>query len=362
MLNRIGHSTEREMLPIRKVKFERASSSSLEKPQEISPVKPARNSITGKEAQEFYERVISNPSAKRKKKVKTEKRNLVEDIERGNNQKRLDGNHKDVQILFRFAQEGKLKQIKKLFLDQNVCDINAVDSFGWTALMCAACAGHPAVVRYLLQKGANKELTNRNGQTAYDLAKAKKVTNVMKILQSWNEESGHEWLPSQDANVVQKKTRNKFFCVACARYFTDTSLSSHQTSTVHLFNSKPKQRGTWYHINESNKGFRMLLKDGWDKEKGLGPEGKEGLKFPVKTILKRDRKCLGSVKTDNSTPRVTHFKPYDLSAVKKPRVETGKVNLKREQSESKTNKRKLEKKRRKEKEWEIDFRRSFSLE
>jgi hypothetical protein len=36
----------------------------------------------------------------------------------------------------------------------------------------------------------------------------------------------------------------------------------------------------------------MMLRSGWDGRKGLGPEG-QGQRYPVKTILKKDRKCLG---------------------------------------------------------------------
>lgn len=50
---------------------------------------------------------------------------------------------------------------------------------------------------------------------------------------------------------------------------------------------------------------------------GLGPEG-IGRKFPVKTVLKRDRLGLGSKGSEQA--RVTHFGPNDHNAVKRRKV------------------------------------------
>jgi hypothetical protein len=70
---------------------------------------------------------------------------------------------------------------------------------------------------------------------------------------------------------------------------------------------------TVYGIPESNAGFQMLARLGWDREEGLGPEGRKGGKFPVKTVLKKDRKGLGFEKT---TARVTHVMPQQKNVGK----------------------------------------------
>ena len=49
---------------------------------------------------------------------------------------------------------------------------------------------------------------------------------------------------------------------------------------------------TFYHFNESNIGFKMLMKAGWDGVSGLGRNG-HGRRSPVKTVVKNDRKGLG---------------------------------------------------------------------
>ncbi len=49
-------------------------------------------------------------------------------------------------------------------------DVNAHNERGWTALHCAALKGHTKVVEGLITSGANVELTNYEGKTAYDVA------------------------------------------------------------------------------------------------------------------------------------------------------------------------------------------------
>ena len=83
---------------------------------------------------------------------------------------------------------------------------------------------------------------------------------------------------------------------------------------------------------------------------GLGPEG-EGRKFPIKTVLKRDRYGLGNEMS--SKARVTHFAPNDQDAVKikKERNKDGRKETKR--TLSKKQKRLKESK---EKAWERNMR------
>lgn len=49
-------------------------------------------------------------------------------------------------------------------------NVDAVDSFGWTALMCAAHSGHLSVVRFLKQRNADVNCTDRRNRTALDMA------------------------------------------------------------------------------------------------------------------------------------------------------------------------------------------------
>ena len=60
--------------------------------------------------------------------------------------------------------------------------LNKVDSERRTALMCAARGRHEAVVRLLLEKGADLEAKDSNGLTALQVASKKGHIAVMQLL------------------------------------------------------------------------------------------------------------------------------------------------------------------------------------
>lgn len=64
--------------------------------------------------------------------------------------------------------------------------INALDNFNWTPLMYAANKGHQLLCQWLIKNGADCKLTNKDGQTALDLAQKKgyyRAVNVLKECQ-----------------------------------------------------------------------------------------------------------------------------------------------------------------------------------
>lgn len=84
---------------------------------------------------------------------------------------------------------------------------------------------------------------------------------------------------------------------------------------------------------------------------GLGPEG-IGRKFPVKTVLKRDRLGLGS--KESKQARVTHFGPNDHSAVKRRKVGTKEKQMGNKSGRMSQRERLTKEKR--EKNWERNMR------
>lgn len=222
--------------------------------------------------------------------------------------------------LLQSAQVGDLEQVSEL-LEQDL-DINHKDFYGWTPLMCAAKEGHEQVVMYLLTHGADHTLCNSNGQTALFLAKMFGHQLVVKTISDFS--LGHQPVKTFSdfplGSITSDNAENRmvnsrsFFCKTCKSEFSQSEKSSHETSTVHLFNLGHKPRGPSYLIPETNRGFQMLLKTGWEVDKGLGPKG-EGSKYPVKTILKRDRKGLGGEVCVEKTAKITHFSPNDKSAI-----------------------------------------------
>ena len=210
--------------------------------------------------------------------------------------------------LLKTAQEGHVAAVKR-YLEAGV-KVNARDSFGWTALMCAAHCGNRRMVTFLLEQGADANQADSTGKTALDIARLSKHHKLAKLLLY-----GHV----QHEKRYSEKKPDPFYCEICKTAFNDISRKKHETSTVHLFNMKSGTglRQTNYLLPECNKGYQLMVKSGWNREKGLGPEGK-GQKFPVKTILKRDRQGLGL--STGKKPRITHFEPKDDAAVKRPEL------------------------------------------
>lgn len=57
------------------------------------------------------------------------------------------------QLFFKSATDGDLNQIKSLFNDKCITDVDIRDNQGWTALMLASRHGHHEMVKYLLHFG-----------------------------------------------------------------------------------------------------------------------------------------------------------------------------------------------------------------
>jgi len=260
-----------------------------------------------------------------------------------------------INTLLKAVEQKDLKFLQKYMTSENV---NISDDFGWTPLMSAAYCGHLDIVQFLLSLGANKKIRDKSGLTAAQLALKKNYLNIVALLKKKSELSCNNnqslanvsricntnVLPirsisiessaehDKDAfNFIEKKTQFSqsipFYCEICEATFQETTPPKHENSTLHIFNTKPKLKHTIYGISRQNKGYRMLLNTGWDEEVGLGPSGK-GIKYPIKTCLKIDRKGLGQP-TENEY-KVTHFKPNDTAAVNSVKVAKQKPLKKRD--------------------------------
>ncbi|KAF9341119.1 ADP-ribosylation factor GTPase-activating protein agd4 [Linnemannia elongata] len=69
------------------------------------------------------------------------------------------------------------------FLFQWFCDINAVDSQGWSALHHAVANDSPKSLAHLIKKHAKYDIRNRNDQTPLDLAKSLEKSEALIVLQ-----------------------------------------------------------------------------------------------------------------------------------------------------------------------------------
>ncbi|XP_006036181.1 G patch domain and ankyrin repeat-containing protein 1 [Alligator sinensis] len=250
-------------------------------------------------------------------------------------------------LLLRSAQEGNLRGLRRL-LEKEGCNINYRDGFYWTAVMCAAYAGQAEAVRYLLSRGAAwVGVCEAQGRDAMDLAEEAGHENVVEVLR----ECETARPPTREP---RRPPAERKFCAVCQAHYSEDTVELHERSTAHLFNRRDPLPPTRYHIPETNVGFQLMVKGGWDREAGLGPEG-SGRRFPVQTILKRDQKGLGF--RSDLKPKVTHFDANDPSSVAQPSeprpraeraVTVGKQEARRREA--------------KEKAWERDLRMYMNLD
>ena len=250
--------------------------------------------------------------------------------------------------LFRMAQNGDNEGV--LALMQQGVNVNSTDIFGWTASMSAAFEGHVTVLQTLVKGGADLDIENSQGQTALSLAHEKHHAAVAHFIESFQRVGLAACQPKKKA---KQRDVSSFYCDVCKSEFTDSDKKTHERSTVHIFNTGQKPIDDSFSIPSCNIGYRLMLKSGWSGDKGLGPGGR-GKKFPVKTVLKRDRKGLGTKVTEKA--KVTHFRPGDNSSIASAPSE-GKRRAVNAKTLSKRAQRAKEKKDR---QWEIKMRYQLS--
>ena len=170
------------------------------------------------------------------------------------------------------------------------------------------------MVKVLLDENAIVSTSDKSGNTALSLATKNNHFKVVELIKRGKVSKN---ISASEEKVKKKKV--EFYCEVCSKTF-NCSKEEHKASVGHQLNFGPTQVETIYGISEANRGFQMMLGKGWNKEKGLGAEG-QGKKFPVKTVLKRDRRGIGS--EGANVARVTHFEAFDAKAVDKPKPEPG---------------------------------------
>lgn len=258
-----------------------------------------------------------------------------------------------INTLLKAVEQKDLKFLQKHMTTENV---NVSDDFGWTPLMSAAYCGHLEIVQFLLNLGANKRTRDKSGLTAAQLALKKNYLSIVALLRKKSDSISNinqlstnipninntNTLPMRSIpiessmehnrdNVTEEKTPLKqnaaFYCEICKATFQEATPQKHESSTLHIFNTKPKLKHAMYGISRQNKGYRMLLNTGWDEEAGLGPSGK-GIKYPIKTCLKMDRKGLGQLMENEY--KITHFKAGDTTAINSSKIPKQKPLKKRD--------------------------------
>ena len=352
----------------------------------VTTDKPEKSErLTGEEAKKIYEDIVCNygqiednkktlPSGKKLTPVRRAKNSFTKLRRRSSsfvNHLRSSRRHAksypplSVAKLFQSAQCGDVHTLEQALVDG--CDVNTTDSYNWSLLMSAAYAGHLPVVQLLLKHGATwRDIRGQRGFDAVDLATMAGHNNIVEILSpSTTRES-----PATDSDTslcslrkryrstVDEDYQSSFYCHVCAVEVHGNE-TDHNLSTIHQFNGQFHSTNVPYSIPLSNKGFQLMMKRGWNPEKGLGPS-EQGTVQPIKTVLKRDRQGLGSGRKQK--PRVTHFASFDKSAIQRSPVRTRSVARIQDEAMPRSSKRARQDALQKDKQWEINMRRYLNAD
>uniref|UniRef100_A0A914W5R1 G-patch domain-containing protein n=1 Tax=Plectus sambesii TaxID=2011161 RepID=A0A914W5R1_9BILA len=339
-------SSPTSRLPFAKVSFVRQQQCDEQQDCDVAETSSS-NCLSGSEARSFYESVVQSTSSAQNVKSAVNTRSTRQ-TRQGTLNKSSEVYEKastyfserGVNAFLKAAAEGNTEALRQ-YVEMGM-NVNVVDDFDWTAIMCAAYSGHLSAVRFLKSQNADVDCVDRRGRSAFDLAVEQRHQAVADCLTSESDSS-------QTRSKTKEKLRKPEYCGDCKIPYTECS---HHTSTVHLLSTKTPRQDPGYGIPHTNAGYRMLQRHGWDEYSGLGKEGK-GKRYPVKTILKRDRKGLGNVQPK---PKVTHFGPADTDAVVGTHPQ--QVRLK----STTVAKRQLAKVEARTKRWEADFRRQFVMD
>lgn len=278
--------------------------------EKIAKVEEAKHSIEiGESVSEFYQEVLSMPSSSNKTEITdSRKRNPAKTVRKRKVEKIPFNKEK----FFRLALSNDSDGIDKLIESSKEVDINAVDNFGWSALMIAACEGSQDSFRTLLMNhDADLTIKDRIGNTAISLARKNNRQGILDILQEYFENSSYE--ESSDEEEEQEKQEGSDYCPDCKIEISKSSSRSHKSSTVHLFSCKynTDTKIKSFGIGHSNRGYKLMKTLGWDGNSALGAKS-DGKMYPVKTVIRKGRTGLGIKQED---PKITHFKAHDVRAV-----------------------------------------------
>lgn len=267
-------------------------------------------SMSGEEIKKFYDDTINKISERNSNNCDKKKIKKIINIQSDNkvilNNNNINLIEIDKNKILKAVEQGDINYLIKYLNKENVNNI--FDNYGWTPLMSAAYCGNKLIVEFLLKLNANKEYKNKCGLTALKLAKKKNLNNIIVLL-----ENDREFL-SKNLNINDNDSSCYFYCKICNKNYKETTVKQHEASIIHNLNKNFELPTAFYGygLSKQNKGYQIMLNSGWDDRKGLGPTG-TGFKYPVKTILKRDRKGLGKKPFDK--PRITHFKSNDINAI-----------------------------------------------
>ncbi|KOS22829.1 G patch domain and ankyrin repeat-containing protein 1 -like protein [Escovopsis weberi] len=120
----------------------------------------------------------------------------------------------------------------------------------------------------------------------------------------------------KDKDTESESVKETLICPVCALPIT-ASQRQHELSLAHqvsLAHSHPPSA-----LDRSRMGLRALESQGWDPDsrRGLGRDG-EGMRFPVKTVLKEDTLGIGAASAEKNKKKESREKGKEKTARSKP--------------------------------------------
>ncbi|KAJ1672843.1 hypothetical protein EV182_006383 [Spiromyces aspiralis] len=92
----------------------------------------------------------------------------------------------------------------------------------------------------------------------------------------------------------EQDTYPRRLCKVCGRHIAEDAWLEHIRSVGHLVSTVPNVSApTTFHLDESNIGFRILSKTGWEYGSGLGAQG-QGKRHPITAKVKASRSGIGA--------------------------------------------------------------------
>ncbi|CAH0725520.1 unnamed protein product, partial [Brenthis ino] len=246
-------------------------------------------SLNGDEAIKLYLEVVGN--LQNSQQIKDINRN-IETLPVDHTPKKYSNDTESTNLcLFNTVQNNDIGRLCKI-LDSWPEKLNIIDEFGWSLLMIACQANSIETAQELLKRGIDTSVRDKAGNSAQSLVIKSKNVILADILMQHSKQRS---LKNETVTINKqrnKKLKQRYICEICDNKLYDDK-EEHLSSTIHNINaSKGRKAAVNFVIPESNKGFQLMLRFGWNKEDGLGPNG-SGKKYPIKTVQKNDKIGLG---------------------------------------------------------------------
>ncbi|XP_047535438.1 G patch domain and ankyrin repeat-containing protein 1 homolog [Vanessa atalanta] len=232
--------------------------------------------------------------------------------------------------MYHCVQNNDVDKLRQ-FLDKYPDKINTLDEFGWSLLMIACQANSIETVEELLKRNINTAVRDKAGRSAQSLVIRNKNVILADILLKHSRQISLHKDKINDKKSNSDRLKENYVCEICDNKVFENKIE-HLSSTIHNINaSKGKKIPTKYVIPESNKGYQIMLKVGWDKEEGLGPDG-TGRKYPIRGIQKKDKKGLGHKLKKKETPTTESVREFNkkLASREHDKHKRMEINFRRE--------------------------------